>query len=74
MLLFDIQPAKLREPFDGWTLDIGPDANKKIKIRSLAKGCAALDPDREIGAIAVRIQSVCAWEIAAECALCTIPI
>ena len=74
MLLFDMQPAKLREQFDSWTLYIGPDANKKIKIRSPAKESVALDPDREIGAIAVRIQSVCAWEIAAECALCTIPI
>ena len=74
MLLFDIQPAKLREQFDGWTLYIGPDANKKIKIGSLAKGSAALDPDKEIGAIAVRIQSACAWEIADECTLCMMPI
>ena len=73
MLLFDMQPVKLKEPFDGWTVDIASDANNKHKNRSPAKGSAALDPDREIGAIAVRIQSACAWEIAAECALCTIP-
>ena len=74
MLSLDIKPVKWREPFDGWTLDIASDANKNIKNRSLAKRAAAWDTDRQLPALEMCIQSACVGGIAAECALCTIPI
>ena len=72
MLSSDIKPVKLREPFDGWTLDIAPDANNKHKTRSLAKGSAALDPDRQLPALAMCIQSMSIGGIDVKLARCTI--
>ena len=72
MLLFGIKPVKYRESFDGWTLDIAPDANNKLKTRSLAKGSAALDPDRQLPAVAMCIRPISIGGIDVDLARCTI--
>ena len=68
-----MQPVNYGEPLDGWTLDIAPDANKNIKHRSLVIRAAALDPDRQLPALAMCIQSISIGGIDVDPARCTIP-
>ena len=68
-----MQPVKLREPFDGWTLDIAPDANNKHKNRSPVMRDAAWDPDRGRRALGIAIHSAYVAGIDWQWALCTMP-